>query len=102
MALISICSLIILTFVIISLSKKTKEEESKGNSNSNWKKIGLSLLLFIPFFVGYYMLVAMLICIPLGITMAAGEGGWAYGIMGGFAISPILTAITIYKVVWRK
>lgn len=102
MAVISIGSLIILTFVIISVSKKTKEEQKQGNSNGKWKKIRVSLLLFIPFFVGYYMLVAMLICLPLGITMAAGEGGWAYGIVGGMTIAPILTIVTIYKVVWRK
>ncbi len=102
MAIISICLLIILAFVIVSLSKKTKEGESQGNSNGKWKKIGLSLLLCIPFFVGYYMLVAMIICIPLAITGAAGQAGWAFGIIGGFAISPILTVVTICKVVWKK
>lgn len=102
MVFISICLLILITFVFVSLSRKTKEEENKGNTNGNWKKVGLSLLLFVPFFVGYYMLIAILICIPLGITMVAGEVGWVYGIIGGFAISPILTVITIYKVVWRK
>ena len=102
MAFLSICWLIIIAFVIVSVSKKTKEEENQGTSNGKWKKTGLSLLLFIPFFVGYYMLIAIIICIPLAITGAAGQAGWVFGIIGGMAISPILTVITIYKVVWRK
>lgn len=102
MAFLSICWLIIIAFVIVRVSKKTKEEENQGTSNGKWKKIGLSLLLFIPFFVGYYMLVAIIICIPLAITGAAGQVGWVFGIVGGMAISPILTVITIYKVVWKK
>lgn len=48
------------------------------------------------------MLVAIIICIPLAITDAAGQAGWVFGIIGGIAISPILTVITIYKVVWKK
>lgn len=102
MAVISIISLIIIGLVIISVSKKTKEEQKQGDSNGKWKKIGVSLLLFIPFFVSYYMLIAIIICIPLAITMAAGQAGWVFGIMGGMAIAPILTIVTIYKVVWRK
>ena len=102
MVVISISLLILLTFVIVSVIKKTKEEQKQGESNGKWKKIGLSLLFFIPFFYGYYMLVAIIICIPLAITGAAGQVGWVFGIIGGMAISPILTVITIYKVVWRK
>lgn len=51
MAFISMC-LLIIVFVIISVSGKTKEEQKQGDSNGKWKKIGLSLLLFVPFFVG--------------------------------------------------
>jgi len=102
MAFLSICWLIIIAFVIVSVSKKTKEEQKQGDSNGKWKKIGLSLLLFIPFFVVYYMLVAIIVCVPLAITDAAGQVGWVYGIIGGMAIAPILTVTTIYKVVWKK
>lgn len=102
MAFISICLLIIVIFVIVSVSKKTKDEESLVGTDGKWKKVGISMLLFIPFFVGYYMLVAIIICIPLGITMVAGQVGWVYGIIGGIAISPILAVLTIYKIVWKK
>lgn len=60
------------------------------------------MLICIPFFVVYYMLVAIIICIPLAITGAAGQTGWVFGIIGGMAIAPILTVITIIKIVWRK
>lgn len=102
MAFLSICWLIIIAFVIVGVIKKTKEEQKQGDSNGKWKKIGFSLLLFIPFFVVYYMLVAIIICIPLAITGAAGQTGWVFGIIGGMAIAPIFTVITIYKVVWDR
>ena len=102
MAVISAVLLILIVFVMVSVSKKTKQEETRGEINGKWKKIGESLLLFIPLFVVYYMLVAIIIMIPLAITDAAGQVGWVFGIMGGTIISPILAIVTIIRLVWKK
>lgn len=104
MTIISMILLIIVVMVIVSVSvsSKTRQEETRGEIDGKWNKIGKSLLLFIPLFVTYYMIVAILIIIPLAITDAAGQVGWVFGIIGGMAIAPILAIVTIIKSVWKK
>ena len=54
-----------------------------------------SILLFIPLFVAYYFIIAMVSGFILGFL---GEYMHYYGIIIGMALSPLLTIITILKI----
>ena len=66
----------------------------------NWlKKIGL----FILYFYVYYFLVALVSLIPLSLidkatnTTGTDSGLWAYGIILGFVLAPVLSFLTVTK-----
>ena len=62
------------------------------------KKILYSIILFIPLFIMYYILIAFFSLFPLMLIFGAQSGGWVYGMLLGWILSPILTIITIAKI----
>ena len=66
------------------------------------KKILYSILLFIPLFIMYYILVALISLFPLMLIFGAESAGWVYGILLGWILSPFLTIITIAKLINKK
>ena len=98
---------IIFIFIVIifmcCISKRNninKEDELNDIDNHDGKQsrnIFYSILLFIPLFIMYYILVAFISLIPLSLIVDLNSGGWAYGILLGYVLSPVLTIITIAK-----
>ena len=62
------------------------------------KKILFSILLFIPLFMMYYIVIAFVSLIPLGLIFDLNSGAWAYGMVLGWILSPALTIITIMRI----
>jgi len=62
------------------------------------KKILYSILLFIPLFIMYYILVALISLFPLMLIFGAESAGWVYGMLLGWILSPALTIITIMRI----
>ena len=107
MQLIIIIGIILITFVLILCKSNKNKSDDNGDSIGNneiqnqkfdFKKILYGVVLFIPIFIAYYFLIALISSIPLFYIAGAESGAWAYAIILGFVGSPILTIITIIKV----
>ena len=99
---LAIIFIIVIIFMYCIGERKDSQKENELNNIDNddgkkSKNILYSILLFIPLFIMYYILSAFLSLIPLGLMFDLDSGGWAYGIVLGWILSPILTIITIVK-----
>lgn len=109
MGLIIIIGFILITFAFILGNKNksydetnfTENNETK-NQNFNFKKLIFGVVLFVPVFITYYFLIAIITSIPLFYIVGAESGAWAYAIILGFIGSPILTIITIIKMISKN
>ena len=81
------------------LNESTDNQENKGNKI---QKFIYSVVLFVPIFIAYYFVVGLVSMFPLYFIFGAESGGWAYGIILGFCLSPIFTIITIIKLIYKK
>ncbi len=100
--------LIIVLLIIYLIIRYIKREDVKNNENenivnskSNLKKIFYGILLFVPLFIMYYFIVAMISMLIIAVITRA-DGAWAYALILGLSTSPILTVITIMKILNRK
>lgn len=90
----------ILTFAVFKFFKS-----QNPNDNNIIKKMILNILSFILFFVVYYFVIAIISAIPLSMMSndsGSDSGLWAYSIILGMGISPILSIITITKLNKKK
>ena len=111
MQLIIIIGIILITFALIpSKSNKNMSNNKIDDTDNNeiknkkfdLKKILYGIVLFIPIFMGYYFFIAFISSIPLFYIAGAESGAWALAIILGFVGSPILTIITIIKILSKK
>lgn len=97
--------ILVIIYLIIKYIKKENieidNEENTENSKSKLKKIFSGILLFVPLFIMYYFIVAMISMFIITVITIA-DGAWAYALILGFSISPILTVITIMKILNKK
>lgn len=97
--------ILVIIYLIIKYIKKDNieigDEEKSQNSKTNLKKIFYGILLFVPLFIMYYFIVAMISMLIIAVITSA-DGAWAYALIVGFSISPILTVITIMKLLNKK
>ena len=89
--------------IIIFLLFKSKTQDN----NNTIKNIIMNILTFIMFFSAYYFVIAIISMIPLAIISSSSNsnsdsGLWAYSIILGFALSPILSLITTIKLNKKK
>lgn len=99
--------ILVIIYLIIKYIKKENVENRESDENietpkSNLKKIFSGILLFIPLFYVYYFIIAMISLLIINAITNAADGAWGYGLMLGFAISPILTITTIIKILNKK
>ena len=111
MELIIIIGIILITFGVIASKANKNKSDDNGDSIGNneiqnqkfdLKKILYGVVLFIPIFIAYYFLIALISTILLFYIAGAESGAWAYAIILGFVSSPILTIITIVKILSKK
>lgn len=104
MQLIIIIGIILITvvFILNGSNKKNSNNNEIKSKKINFKKILYAILLFIPICMIYYFLIALIPAIPLFFVEGAESGVWAYAIILGLIGSPILTIITIVKIVFKK
>lgn len=109
MQLIIVIAIILIIFVLISSMKNNRYEkidyaENKEieNLKLDFKKSIYAVLLFVPIFIAYYFLIALVVSIILFYITGVESGEWAYAIILGFVGSPILTIITIIKILSKK
>jgi len=90
--------------IIVFLLFKSKNENQKNNTIKNFI---INILTFILFFVVYYFLTAIISTIPLAMISSNSNSGsdsglWAYSIILGMALGPILSLITTIKLNKKK
>lgn len=89
--------IIILGYVVFLLFKS-----KKTNDNNIIKNGIMNILTFILFFIVYYIVIAIISMIPLAMISSNSNSGsdnglWAYSIILGMALAPILSLITTIK-----
>ena len=89
--------IIILGYVVFLLFKS-----KKTNDNNIIKNGIMNILTFILFFIVYYIVIAFISMIPLAMISSNSNSGsdsglWAYSIILGMALAPILSLITTIK-----
>ena len=94
--------IIILGYVVFLLFKS-----KKTNDNNIVKNGIMNILTFILFFVVYYIVIAIISMIPLAMISSNSNSGsdsglWAYSIILGMALAPILSLITTIKLNKKK
>ena len=101
--------LIIIFLIIQYIKKDTAEIKENEELNKNVEKTKINLkkilkviLLFVLLLYVYYFLIALITGVVLWIFARAVEGIWAYAIILGITISPILTVVTIKKLTKNK
>lgn len=109
---ITVIMLSLLALFVLSLRIKFKNNNSNTNENStnnkySFKNIILGLIYFIVFFIVYYFSIAFLLMILLYfISLNSGNssdnGLWAYGMIFGITIAPILSIITTFKIIRKN
>lgn len=77
------------------------------NNEYSIKKILLSIIYFIMSFIAYYFVIGMSsIMLIYGISGNYGDGSdnglWAYGLILGMILAPILAIITTTKIINKK
>jgi len=85
---------------LILLFFKNNNEKNKHSQN----KIILGLIYYIIFFIVYYFVVALISSIPLFFLSKLFEsnsdnGLWAYSLILGIVLAPILSIITTIKII---
>lgn len=95
----------IILFLVLSKINKTNDgngdyigNSENGNQKYDLKKTLYCIVLFVPIFIAYYFLIALVLSIPLFYIAGAESGAWAYAMILGLVGSPILTTMTIVKV----
>ena len=86
--------LVVLGIIVLALSK------SKNPNNNIIKKVVINAIKFILFFVMYYFVICFISMIPLVMMSNNSDtdsGLWAYSIILGMGLSPILSLITLIK-----
>lgn len=84
---------LIICIIATTLNKKKNNESKLTISTKN-------ILNFIMYFIVYYFVIAIIAMIPLSMIPTDGNsdnGLWAYAIIAGIALAPILSFITIMK-----
>ncbi len=99
--------ILVIIYLIIKYIKKENGEDIEIDENtkspkSNLKKIFSGILLFIPLFYLYYFIIAMISLLIINVLTNAADGAWGYALILGFSISPILTIITIIKILNKR
>lgn len=100
----SILFLVVLGIIVFLLFKSKNENQ---NSNNTIKNVIMYILTFILFFVVYYFVIAIISMIPLAMISSNSSSGsdsglWAYSIILGMGLSPILSLITTIKLNQKK
>lgn len=96
----TILFLLILGIVVFSLIKF-----KNPNDNNIIKKIVINILTFILFFVVYYFVICFISMIPLYMmsnNSGSDSGLWAYAIILGMGLAPILSLITTIRLNRKK
>ncbi len=94
--------IIILGYVVFLLFKS-----KKTNDNNIIKNGIMNILTFILFFIVYYIVIAIISMIPLAMISSNSNSGsdnglWAYSIILGMVLAPILSLITTIKLNQKK
>ena len=96
---------VLLGIIVFSLFKSKKQN---NNSNDNTiKNVIINILTFMLFFVAYYFVIAIISMIPLAMISSNSNSGsdsglWAYSIILGMGLAPILSLITTIKLNQKK
>ena len=82
-------------------------KSKKTNDNNIIKKCIMNILTFTLLFVVYYIVIAIISMIPLAMISSNSNNGsdsglWAYSIILGMALAPILSLITTIKLNKKK
>ena len=99
----TILFMVVLGFIVFSLFKS----KNPNNNNNTIKNVIMNILTFILFFVVYYFVIAIISMIPLAmissnINSGSDSGLWAYSIILGMGLAPILSLITTIKLNQKK
>lgn len=103
-----ICTILFLVVLGIIVFSLFKSKEQNNNSNNNTiKNVIINILTFILFFVAYYFVIAIISMIPLAMmssnsNSSSDSGLWAYSIILGMGLAPILSLITTIKLNQKK
>lgn len=100
----TILFLVVLGFIVFLLFKS---KNPNNNNNNTIKNVIMNILTFILFFVVYYFLIAIISMIPLAMISSNSNSGsdsglWAYSIILGMGLAPILSLITTIKLNQKK
>lgn len=83
-------------FIVIGALKSNNDSDS-----SKFKKVIIFLVRFISYFIIYYFIIAIVSSIPLYFITGNGDGSdsgvWAYGLILGATLSPVLSLITTIR-----
>ena len=93
----TILFMVVSGFIVFSLFKS-----KNPNNNTTIKNVIMNILTFILFFVVYYFVIGIISMIPLAMISSNSNSGydsglWAYSIILGMALAPILSLITTIK-----
>ena len=96
----TILFLVVLGIIVFSLFKP--KEQNNNSNNNTIKNVIINILTFILFFVAYYFVIAIISMIPLAMISSNSNSGsdsglWAYSIILGMGLAPILSLITTIK-----
>lgn len=98
----TILFMVVLGFIVFSLFKS-----KNPNNNNTIKNVIMNILTFILFFVVYCFVIAIISMIPLAMISSNNNSGsdsglWAYSIILGMVLAPILSLITTIKLNQKK
>ena len=96
--------LVVLGIIVFLLFKSKNENQDNNNTIKN---VIMYILTFILFFVVYYFVIAIISMIPLAMISSNNNSGsdsglWAYSIILGMGLAPILSLITTIKLNHKK
>ena len=99
----SILFLVVLGIIVFLLFKSKNENQN----NNTIKNVIMYILTFILFFIVYYFFIAIISMIPLAMISSNSNSGsdsglWAYSIILGMGLAPILSLITTIKLNQKK
>ena len=103
----TILFMVVLGFIVFSLFKSKNPNNNNNNNNNTIKNVIMNILTFILFFVVYYFVIAIISMIPLAMISSNSNSGsdsglWAYSIILGMGLAPILSLITTIKLNQKK